>query len=62
MSTKNGREMDVEFRKQVALTMLPTIWRETEDTGGLVSNKPRIVADQVAELAELLDNKINKES
>ena len=54
--------MDVEFRKQVALTMLPTIWRETEDTGGLVSNKPRIVADQVAELAELLDNKINKES
>ena len=62
MSTKNERAMDNEFRKRVALVMLPTIWRETEDTGGLVSNKPRIVADQVAELAEYLDKKINKES
>lgn len=60
MSMKNERAMDNEFRKRVALVMLPIVWRETEDTGGLVSTKPRVVADQVAEIAELLDNKINK--
>ena len=54
--------MDNEFRKQVALVMLPIVWRETEETGGLVSNKPRVVAEQVAELAEYMDIKINKES
>lgn len=62
MSTKNEREMDVEFRKQVALTMLPVIWRETDNKGNLVSTKERVVAEQVTELAELLDKKINKES
>lgn len=62
MSTKNARIMDVEFRKQVALVILPAIWKETKDTGGLVSNKARVVAEQVAELAEILDNTINKES
>lgn len=60
MSTKNAIAMDIEFRKQVAITMLPIVWKETQVTGGLVSTKPRVVADQVAEIAELLDNKINK--
>lgn len=54
--------MDYEFRKRVALTMLPIIWGETQDTGGLVSTKARVVAEQVAELAEFMDNKINKKS
>ena len=54
--------MDTEFRKRVAITMLPIIWGETQETGGLVSTKARVVAEQVAELAELMDNKINKKS
>ncbi len=62
MSTKNVAGMDNEFRKQVALIMLPVIWKETHDTGNLVSSKERVVAEQVAELAEHIDNIINKKS
>lgn len=62
MSTKNARAMDIEFRKQVALIMLPVIWKETNDKGTLVSTKERVVAEQVAELAENIDNIINKKS
>ena len=54
--------MDIEFRKRVALIMLPVIWKETNDKGTLVSTKERVVAEQVAELAENIDNIINKKS
>ena len=55
MSTKNVESMDIEFRKRVALTMLPIIYKDTDSRGHLVDDRARIAAKSAAEIAELLD-------
>ncbi len=53
--------MDIEFRKQVVLAMLPIIYRETPSQPN-IRGRITDAVEAAAELAEKMDKIINKES
>lgn len=59
MSTKNVTAMDIEFRKQVALIMLPIIYKETPKLPNLRGRITDAV-EMAVEIAKKMDNIIDK--